>query len=539
MKKVVGLLAGLCLCAGCENEIPEPTASVVSAGKFVVDYTAAAGAATRVIHENQPKGVRINSLTYLLYSEEGTLEKRREIPGLDTDGESWPLRRENMSWEQREALKDTLSQGETYHAVFVANIDSAVCGWTGADGQPWSPLRETGTYETVYLQMPFQPFNDRNMFYVFTRDILSTDQGADRENPYNCPVVLRRAVTRTDFWFEKLPDWEEKTEGGDTEISGYPATCLLPEDIKNYFQSDFYAFVLSKYKDELSQPVVDKTVDFLDALKRYFSEQILNPDLKVKYTKYIGRLSEIEGQIQGEGKSDFLDQINSDMAEGGVLSNFQTHLVNTLLNKLEHNTTVRSLFDQSAKRKSGTWATIVYEGQSGVDKYYLSGKAPEAGLTESLRMKADTTVMRKSVSYLAFNWVGLADPEKNKISGVSWYPTAEATNSDFSLTLNPSISTGQGVNEKYSVFYRPMNELNLKTDWEKQVKTTTIVCDLEKALPFKEEDVELITDIKKLLSEDKIKDYSGSLKEMSLVITYPDISKSEVLEIKEIWEISK
>ena len=74
MKKVVGLLAGLCLCAGCENEIPEPTASVVSAGKFVVDYTAAAGAATRVIHENQPKGVRINSLTYLLYSEEGTLE---------------------------------------------------------------------------------------------------------------------------------------------------------------------------------------------------------------------------------------------------------------------------------------------------------------------------------------------------------------------------------------------------------------------------------------------------------------------------------
>lgn len=141
MKKVVGLLAGLCLCAGCENEIPEPTASVVSAGKFVVDYTTAAGAATRVIHENQPKGVRINSLTYLLYSEEGTLEKRREIPGLDTDGESWPLRRENMSWEQREALKDTLSQGETYHAVFVANIDSAVCGWTGADGQPWSPLR--------------------------------------------------------------------------------------------------------------------------------------------------------------------------------------------------------------------------------------------------------------------------------------------------------------------------------------------------------------------------------------------------------------
>lgn len=348
--------------------------------------------------------------------------------------------------------------------------------------------------------------------------------------------MLRRAVTRTDFWFEKLPDWEEKTEEGDTEISGYPATCLLPEDIKNYFQSDFYAFVLSKYKDELSQPVVDETVEFLVALELYFSDL----ELKDKYTKYNARLNEIERQIQGEGKSDFLDQINSDMAEGGVLSNFQTHLVNTLLNELEHNTTVRSLFEQSAKRKSGTWATIAYEGQSGVDKYYLSGKAPEAGLAESLRMKADTTVMRKSVSYLAFNWVGLADPEKNKISGVSWYPTAEATTPDFSLTPNSSISTGQGVNEKYSVFYRPMNELNLKTDWgEKSAKKTTIVCDLEKALPFTVEDAELIATINQLLSDGKIKDYSGSLEKMSLAITYPDISGSDVLEIKEIWEISK
>lgn len=107
-----------------------------------------------VIHENQPKGVRINSLTYLLYSEEGTLEKRREIPGLDTDGESWPLRRENMSWEQREALKDTLSQGETYHAVFVANIDSAVCGWTGADGQPWSPCERPGRTRRFICKCP-------------------------------------------------------------------------------------------------------------------------------------------------------------------------------------------------------------------------------------------------------------------------------------------------------------------------------------------------------------------------------------------------
>ncbi|MFR1956735.1 hypothetical protein [Phocaeicola coprophilus] len=170
---------------------------------------------------------------------------------------------------------------------------------------------------------------------------------------------------------------ERKDRGGygNIRLSGY---LLVTGRYKELFSIRFYAFVLRKYKDELSQPVVDETVEFLDALELYFSGQILIPDfdleLKDKYTKYNARLYEIEGQIQGEGKSDFLDQINSDMAEGGVLSNFQTHLVNTLLNELEHNTTVRSLFEQSAKRKSGTWATIAYKGQSGVDKYYFVRK---------------------------------------------------------------------------------------------------------------------------------------------------------------------
>lgn len=299
MRKVVGLLAGLCLCAGCENELPESAQSAVSTGQFVVDYTAGSGVATRMIHENQTKGVRINSLTYLLYNSEGTLEKRREIPGLAGDEETWPLTRANMTWEQREALKDTLYQEETYHVVFVANIDSAICGWKNADSALWSPLRETESYKTVHLQRPYQPFNDRNMFYVFTQEVHSTDQKADRDNPYNCPVVLRRAVTRTDFLFEQLPVWVEKSEEGGTEKPGegtednpamiYPVACTLPDTIKSYFISDFYNMVLSTHREELSQPVVDATVDLLDALELYFAGQILIPDLnlplKDKYTK--------------------------------------------------------------------------------------------------------------------------------------------------------------------------------------------------------------------------------------------------------------
>ena len=114
------LLLCLGLCSSCEDERFD-TGSTMPDGQFIVDYTAEAGKATRALHENVPAGKRINSLTYLLYSEEGTLLKRREVPGLNESGkvEEWPLTRENMTWEQREALKDTLETNTTYHVLIL------------------------------------------------------------------------------------------------------------------------------------------------------------------------------------------------------------------------------------------------------------------------------------------------------------------------------------------------------------------------------------------------------------------------------------
>lgn len=579
MKKIIGLLSGFMLCAGCEKEMPEQPEPKLPEGTFVVDYTAEAGVSTRALHENQPKGLRINSLTYLLYNEEGTLEKRREIPGLEGDDEIWPLTRENMSWDQREALKDTLRQGETYHAVFVANVDSVICGWKDANGVSWSPLQDTETYESVCLQLPYQPFNDRNMFYLFTKDILSTDQDADREHPYNCSVLLQRAVTRADFMFEQLPLWkeeEQQPDGGGTENpeggtdgteegggaeetpvlplaeTTYPATCTLPKDIKEYFISDFYQFVLNRYDDVLSQPVVDETVEFLNAVELYFAGQIVIPDfnvdLKAKYTKFNQRLNDIEKEIEGNGKPTFLDKINSDVPEGSNLSNFQTHMLNTLLNELSVNAVIRKLFDESAQRKKGKFASIAYDGQFGVDKYYLSEKAPEATLDESLRIEADTTMYRDGVSYLGFNWVGLAESGKNQVGKVSWYESATATTAFEVLEPSFTLHIGQGENEKLTVLYRPIDELSLKDDW-KNTKRTQIFCNLEEALPFNigetdpdgqlvENDKELVEEIKKLLNENKINGYTGPLDKMPLTITYPDISNSEeVLDIKNAWEV--
>ena len=209
------LLLCLGLCSSCEDERFD-TGSTMPDGQFIVDYTAEAGKATRALHENVPAGERINSLTYLLYSEDGTLLKRREVPGLDGDDETWPLRRKTMTWEQREALKDTLETNTTYHAVFIANIDSMKLWNNGT-----SPLKSAGNYDDAYIELPTRAFTDGDMFYYFSKDINSVDEGADRDNPYHCDVQLHRIVTRTDFFFEELPVWER------LNTEDEPATALL------------------------------------------------------------------------------------------------------------------------------------------------------------------------------------------------------------------------------------------------------------------------------------------------------------------------
>ena len=598
MRKVVGLLAGLCLCAGCENELSDPAQSTISTGQFVVDYTAEAGVATRMIHENQAKGVRINSLTYLLYNSEGSLEKRREIPGLAGDEETWPLTRDNMTWEQREALKDTLFQDETYHVVFVANIDSAICGWTDETGALWSPLRKTEVFDSVHLQMPYQPFTDRNMFYLFTQDIHSSDQLADREKPYNCPVVLRRLVTRTDFLFEQLPVWEESTTEGGSEMPGegteegldadgtevnpgegggeenpgeggneedpgdeganenpgsestevnassipFPASCTLPEPIKNYFLPDIYNMVLSTHREELSLPVRDTTEKLLDELYKFFDPglPLINSN-HWKYKEYRKRLSEIQTEIQGEeGQSDFIDKINQVESgdESNALSNLQIHLIHTMLNDLAGNAAIRELFELSANRKTGQFASIDYEGQSGVNTYYLSEKATTSSLEKSLRIEADLTEKREGVPYLGFQWVGLADPTMNKIAKLCWFQTAEAPTATEIFTPETFIRTEQGINEKYVVSYRPINQLDLKVRKE-NTKSTRIVCNLRTALPFVETDRAMVADIDSILCKGEIDGYKDKLNAMTLSINYPDVTSNEVLEITDAWKISK
>ena len=130
MKKYLkygSLCCGLLWLAACSSDCPgeEYTDSIpeLPGGQFVVDYSVGE-TASRAFGENLPANQRISSLTYLLYDGDA-LVKKREIPAINTKTE-WPLKRETMKWEQREALKDTLTAGVTYTAVFVANEDKTL-----------------------------------------------------------------------------------------------------------------------------------------------------------------------------------------------------------------------------------------------------------------------------------------------------------------------------------------------------------------------------------------------------------------------------
>ena len=129
-KSIYTVMLGVFLLASCNNEDTplqagqdsDAPAMNLPEGTFVVDYTASTdGAASRSASD------MISSLDYLLYeSTDGstyTLAKRVEIPDISTDT-AWPLRRETMTWAQREALKDTLNTSNSYKAVFVANADA-------------------------------------------------------------------------------------------------------------------------------------------------------------------------------------------------------------------------------------------------------------------------------------------------------------------------------------------------------------------------------------------------------------------------------
>ena len=612
-------IGALLLCIGwmtsCEDERFDTGKTAMPDGQFIVDYTADTGTSTRALSEDVPAGKRINSLTYLLYSEEGTLLKRREVPGLNEPGkvEEWPLTRENMTWEQREALKDTLETNTTYHAVFIANIDSTEL-WKDATTDKLSPLKCAGNYNDAYIELPDRAFTDRDMFYYFSKDINSADEGADRDNPYHCNVQLHRIVTRTDFFFEELPVWEglttedepatallregevdgeengsgnneeqngdepeeegsgdDETGTGNTEDEGgttedepiiaelpiYPMPCILPEEIQAYLQPYVSKVVGDAYSEIIMNPITTSTQTFLKEIENYFQNQAdaiteENSEEKETYLTYVSRLQAISKLIASGGESNqtFLNAILQESEGEGeeAQSKLYTHLQNWMLNRLEGNTELTALWKQFEKRESPFYAEVAYDTGGGLNQFYLDRTKTSTGsiLKTTPRVAADTIATFEGKTYRGFNVVGFANPEGNVMTTVNWYETPTATQDEtpYSIPLyqedgTKNIQTGQDINEKVTIQYRPVAGLELAEDWEDKEKAVTmIVCNLETALPFTDDtDAGLIEAIKEALESGAITGAKSSLNETVLTLQWPDLSKSEVLKITPEWTI--
>lgn len=189
------------------------TVAALPEGTFVVDYSVSDGETSRAGEGGRPN-TSISSLLYLLYDSEGKLVKEREIPGID-DNTTWPLTRENMSWEQREALKDTLNVGSTYTAVFLANVDRTLFWET----QTTELLQNKDNLMDAILYLPQTQFTDNNMYYLWKEKLEYTQpEGASddsRDNPLSKKIILRRLVSRIDMERVEIKDDAVKTGMGE------------------------------------------------------------------------------------------------------------------------------------------------------------------------------------------------------------------------------------------------------------------------------------------------------------------------------------
>ena len=214
-----GLLLAVCAC-GKENLNTtvdggsDGAATALPEGTFVVDYSVSDGETSRTFEGGLDANQRISSLLYLLYDSAGKLVKEREIPDIDHET-TWPLTRDKMTWEQREALKDTLNSGSTYTAVFLANVKKELFG----EEQTTELLQNKENLTEAVLYLPQTPFTDSNMYYLWKEELKYTQpEGASddsRDNPLSKKIILRRLVSRIDMERVEIKDDAVKTGMGE------------------------------------------------------------------------------------------------------------------------------------------------------------------------------------------------------------------------------------------------------------------------------------------------------------------------------------
>ena len=124
--------------------------------------------------------------------------------------------------------------------------------------------------------------------------------------------MLKRVVTRTDWWFERLPDWIEGSPENPSTGSN------LPEVIKEYLNPLLIRMASDNY-DYWAGQVVTSVSSFLDEVATIYdnlANSIVGVDgaeltdeqkaEKAKWKKYAEAMRTLKTQIVGTGKEVFL-----------------------------------------------------------------------------------------------------------------------------------------------------------------------------------------------------------------------------------------
>ncbi len=520
------VLSGLLILTGCSEDStllpdnPSPTG-----GQVVVDYAVGERQTRSVSHEALPAHERIKSLVYLLYDEEGELVKQREIPGISSmNAGDWPMKRATMTWDQREALKDTLEQGRNYTAVFVANADPTLFG-----GEEVLHLKETQdgeeTYvalDKVYLSLPTTTaFGDNNMFYLSVCEIQPTADN-DRDNHYDCPVTLQRIVSRTDFFSDDYQAWD---------------TDFTREKIRTFTDGKVYDVLIPVATSDNPLKVNDWLKGFTADFYSYTYEKTLIPGDGPVYATW---LASFAANVNG---LDCKDSINN-----SISTTEETAIKNMLYESCLENATLKGLWQPWTDLQ----AKVVYSSRA--DRFYVSGKAAKVGDdadTETLSPFLDmiqqttTTADGTAVTQNTFTLIGFgenagtaAGSELNKMTELRLYESTDAASPVTVIPLSTDVQSfaDQGGNERVQLVYCPIKTLAYNTGVTTGLTYSLPPVNLKALLPSSLFVSDLYMErLQSFFDSEDGQKYGESIEKFIIQITLPDLSQSGALTVTSEW----